>query len=38
MNGKQHGRGMYTNTEGVKKEGEWVEGKRTKWLDENTEN
>ena len=34
MNGKQHGKGTYTNAEGVKREGEWVEGRRVKWLDE----
>lgn len=33
-NGKQHGMGVYTNGEGITRKGEWVEGKRTRWIDE----
>ena len=29
---KQHGIGHYTNKEGIKKKGEWKEGKRYCWL------
>jgi len=32
VNGKQHGRGIYVANNGVEREGEWIEGKRTKWL------
>lgn len=28
--GKQHGKGLYTNSKGETKEGEWVEGKKVK--------
>ena len=31
--GKQHGKGLYTNVKGVSREGEWENGKRIKWLD-----
>lgn len=33
-NGKQHGRGLYIETNGRVREGEWKEGKIVKWLDE----
>ena len=31
-NGKQHGKGTYTASNGHEKEGEWEEGKRVKWI------
>jgi hypothetical protein len=35
-NGKQHGLGILTDTdEGGKRHGEWVNGKRTKWIQAN---
>ena len=34
LNGKQHGKGVFTKASGEQKEGEWFEGKRTQWLDE----
>lgn len=30
--GKQHGRGRYRNANGVWREGEWVNGKKMKWV------
>ena len=30
--GKQHGKGIYTNAEGISKEGEWSEGKKVRWI------
>ena len=32
MNGKQHGEGVYTTSNGRTKRGMWVDGKRTQWL------
>ena len=32
--GKQHGKGFYSNNNGKEKEGEWVDGKRIRWIDE----
>jgi hypothetical protein len=31
---KQHGVGAFTDTDGTKRKGEWDNGVRTKWLDE----
>lgn len=31
--GKQHGKGVYVNQKGEEKKGEWVEGKRVRWLE-----
>lgn len=33
--GKQHGRGVSISSAGERKEGEWVEGKRDRWIEEN---
>ena len=33
LNGKQHGKGLYTNSKGEKKEAIWKEGKKDKWVD-----
>lgn len=38
MNGKQHGQGKYILQDGTVKIGEWVNGKRTHWLNESQEN
>jgi len=32
MNGKQHGEGIYTTSNGKTKRGQWQDGKRTAWL------
>ena len=32
MNGKQHGEGVYTTSNGRTKRGKWVDGKRTQWI------
>jgi hypothetical protein len=32
-NGKQHGKGTYITPSGDRREGEWSEGKRIRWLD-----
>ena len=34
MNGKQHGLGLYTNEVKEKMWGIWINGKRTRWLEE----
>jgi hypothetical protein len=34
MNGKQHGKGLYTTNDGKTREGEWKEGKRVRWIGE----
>jgi len=34
MNGKQHGKGVYITPNGHRKEGEWKEGKRVRWFNE----
>jgi hypothetical protein len=34
LNGKQHGKGVYITPNGQRKEGEWRDGKRVKWLNE----
>ena len=31
-NGNQHGNGYFINSHGTKRNGEWNEGKRTKWI------
>ncbi len=33
-NGKQHGSGVYYNSQGRRKEGEWNDGKRVRWVNE----
>jgi hypothetical protein len=33
FNGKQHGKGKYTNSKGETREAEWMEGKKIKWID-----
>lgn len=33
--GKQHGKGIYVGSSKVEKEGEWVDGKRVKWITKN---
>lgn len=33
-NGRQHGRGIYVNSTGEEKKGEWIDGKRVRWIDE----
>lgn len=33
-NGKQHGQGCYIAINGDRKEGQWENGTRIKWLDE----
>ena len=32
-NGKQDGRGIYRNKDGVERKGLWSNGKKIKWLD-----
>jgi hypothetical protein len=32
-NGKQHGSGVMTGEDGVEKKGEWIDGRRVRWLD-----
>ncbi len=35
FNGKQHGEGQFTNSKGKSKRGEWNDGNRVKWLNNN---
>jgi len=37
LNGKQHGEGVYINAQGKEKQGEWSDGKRIRWIDNNTQ-
>ena len=32
--GKQHGTGTYVTAGGEKRQGEWTDGRRVRWLDE----
>ena len=32
FNGKQHGRGVYTNTKGERKEAKWKDGRKLMWI------
>ena len=34
-NGKQHGKGTYTNAKGQRKEALWKDGKKDKWINSN---
>ena len=36
-NGKQHGFGEYTNINGIMRRGEFENGKKIRWLDEQAE-
>ena len=33
-NGKQHGEGLYTTSNGKSRKGEWADGKRIRWIGE----
>lgn len=35
VDGRQHGIGTYITSNGQHRDGEWVQGKRARWLDEN---
>ena len=34
LDGKQHGRAIYTNSKGQVKTGEWDHGKRKRWIND----